>query len=237
LAEKRIVDHRLEWLSWSAAYTLKAILDLAEHLTEATCVHTFGLFEEWSTCIMRFSGKLSVAGVGCVGPEIGVAGEPLQDTRDIDRRMQILCHSVAALENDRHAVVLSWPADQPIGRRVAEGIAARGTDTADTFLEYMFLTHSNVFFSREWWEQDLDDEMRAWLSNVAATMADKPPARPWMPNSTDKRRLLPWRLESVDWIHGKKGKAATLASLIVQGRIDEAVALAVGPSKPPSRPT
>ena len=228
LSAKRVVDAQLEWLPWSAAYTLKVILDLAEHLTEASCVHTFRLFDEWTTCIMRFAGTLSVAGVGCVGPEVGIAGEPLQDARDLDRRMEIICHSVIALEDDRHAVVLSWPAGQSIGRRVGEAIAGRGTSAADAFLEYMFLNHSNVFFSREWWEHHLDDNMRAWLGTLAAAIDGKPPDRGSIMKSSSQRQFLPWRLQGIEWLEGKKGQAADLASLVTLGKIEQAIELARG---------
>jgi hypothetical protein len=46
--------------------------------------------------------------------------------------------------------------------------------------------------------------------------------------SANQRQFLPWRLEGIEWLEGKKGQAADLASLIGRGKIEQAVELVRG---------
>jgi hypothetical protein len=148
-------------------------------------------FDDFSYCLFRFNGTLSVASTGSINPDWDIQGKRIQDLGSLNEAMQGLTYGIAVDEKG-FSVVFSWPHDFSLIAHFIDQISRLdGSSLATALIIFMFAYSENTYFSSSWWN-GLRTAQRARLRDLALN-----PIQYGSPVNYKGSSLVDWRLETV----------------------------------------
>lgn len=148
-------------------------------------------FDDFSYCVFRFSGTLSVASTGSINPDWDIRGKRIQDLGLLDDAMQGLTYGIV-LNGNSFSVVFSWPHEFSLIADFVEQLSQLDSQAlATALIIFMFAYSENTYFSSSWWN-GLRPAQRARLRDLALT-----PIQYGSPVNYKGGSLVDWQLETV----------------------------------------
>lgn len=152
-----------------------------------------GQFDEWSKCIIRFKGDLSIVSTGVPNPDIDTSGKELMSIMTLYQTPQGLPYGIVPIEGGG-AIVFSYPAEFDIMNQFLLRLITENREIIPSLLvEFIFIYVENTYFSDAWWNQlsDSQKERIKYLVNIS-----RPYDGGW--DGYSRRPLVNWNITSIE---------------------------------------